>query len=83
MEFQQQSYLPIYLQEHYQLIHKKTDVGAYSGIQSLVGEDLNRIHDSFFYQDYSYEVRIGESLATYLNELKKQSTHQVLLHLVK
>ena len=25
---------------------QKTDVGTYSGIQSLVGEDLNRIHDS-------------------------------------
>ena len=49
----------------------KTEVGAYSGISSLVGEDLNRIHDSYFYQDYSYEVRIGESLSTYLNELKR------------
>ena len=49
---------------------QKTDVGTYSGISSLVGEDLNRIHDSYFYQDYSYEVRIGESLSTYLNELK-------------
>ena len=50
---------------------QKTDVGTYSGISSLVGEDLNRIQDSYFYQDYSYEVRIGESLSTYLNELKK------------
>ena len=50
---------------------QKTNVGTYSGIDSLVGEDLNRIHDSFFYQDYSYEVRIGESLSTYLNELKR------------
>ena len=50
---------------------QKTDVGAYSGISSLVGEDLNRLQDSYFYQDFSYEVRIGESLVTYLNELKK------------
>ena len=50
---------------------QKTSVGSYRGIESLVGEDLNRIQDSFFYQDYSYEVRIGESLATYLNELKR------------
>ena len=50
---------------------QKTNVGAYAGIDSLVGEDLNRLQDSYFYQDYSYEVRIGESLSTYLNELKK------------
>jgi len=50
---------------------QKTEVGAYSGIQSLVGEDLNRLQDSYYYQDYSYEVRVGESLSTYLNELKR------------
>ena len=50
---------------------QKTNVGVYSGISSLVGEDLNRLQDSYFYQDYSYEVAIGESLSTYLNELKK------------
>ena len=49
----------------------KTDTGSYSGIKSLVGEDLNRLQDSYYYQDYSYEVRVGDSLATYLNELKK------------
>ena len=50
---------------------QKTNVGTYSGISSLVGEDLNRLQDSYFYQDYSYEVIIGESLSTYLNELKR------------
>ena len=50
---------------------QKTEVGTYSGISSLVGEDLNRLQDSYFYQDYSYEVRVGESLSTYLNELKR------------
>mgnify|MGYP007000337289 CR=1 len=50
---------------------QKTNVGIYSGISSLVGEDLNRLQDSYFYQDYSYEVIIGESLSTYLNELKR------------
>ena len=33
-----------------------TSVGSYEGIESIVGEDLIRIQDSFFYQDYSYEV---------------------------
>lgn len=50
---------------------QKTNIGVYSGISSLVGEDLNRLQDSYFYQDYSYEVRVGESLSTYLNELKR------------
>ena len=50
---------------------QKTNVGVYNGISSLVGEDLNRLQDSYFYQDYSYEIRIGESLSTYLNELKR------------
>ena len=50
---------------------QKTEVGTYSGISSLIGEDLNRLQDSYFYQDYSYEVRVGESLSTYLNELKR------------
>ena len=35
---------------------QKTNVGVYSGIDSLVGEDLNRLQDSYYYQDYSYEV---------------------------
>jgi len=50
---------------------QKTNVGVYNGISSLVGEDLNRLQDSYFYQDYSYEIRIGESLSTYLSELKR------------
>ncbi len=48
-----------------------TSVGSYEGIESIIGEDLIRIQDSFFYQDYSYEVQIGASLSSYLNELKK------------
>ena len=45
--------------------------GSFVGIESLLGEDLNRIQDSYYYQDYSYEVRVGESLNTYINELKR------------
>ncbi len=45
--------------------------GSFVGIESLLGEDLNRIQDSYYYQDYSYEIQVGESLTTYLNELKK------------
>ena len=43
----------------------------YSGIESLLGENLNRIQDSYYYQDFSYEIQVGQSLSTYLNELKR------------
>ena len=36
-----------------------------------LGQDLIRIQDSYYYQDYSYEVQVGESFSTYVNELKK------------
>ena len=48
-----------------------TDVGRYRGINNIIGEDLIRIQDSYYYQDYSYEIQIGQSLSTYINDLKK------------
>ena len=48
-----------------------TDAGSYANIDSRLGEDLIRIQDSYYYQDYSYEVQVGQSFATYINELKK------------
>ena len=49
----------------------QTNQGSYVNIQSLLGEDLNRIQDSYYYQDYSYEVQVGVSLGDYLNQLQK------------
>ncbi len=37
----------------------------------MIGEDLIRIQDSFYYQDFSYEVAVGQSTATYINQLKR------------
>jgi len=48
-----------------------TDVGLYSTTDSLISEDVIRIQDSYYYQDFSYEVRIGQSVANYMNELKR------------
>ena len=45
--------------------------GQYFGVESIIGEDLIRIQDSYYYQQFSYEVRVGASLSTYINELKK------------
>ena len=48
-----------------------TEAGAYPNVYHRLGEDLVRIQDSYYYQDYSYEVQIGQSFATYINEMKK------------
>ena len=48
-----------------------TDVGLYSTTDSLISEDVIRIQDSYYYQDFSYEVRVGQSVANYMNELKR------------
>ena len=40
-------------------------------ITSLIGEDLNRIQDSYYYQQFSYEVQVGSGLNSYLEQLKK------------
>lgn len=49
---------------------QETD-GSYLSVRSLIGEDLIRVQDSYYYQQFSYEVQVGQSTATYLNELKK------------
>jgi hypothetical protein len=48
-----------------------TEAGAYPNVYHRLGEDLVRIQDSYYYQDYSYEVQIGQSFASYINEMKK------------
>ena len=48
-----------------------TEVGSYRSISSILGEDLNRLQDSYYYQDYSYEVIVGDSLTSYIDELRR------------
>ena len=40
-------------------------------IESLIGEALNRIQDSVYYQQFSYEINADSSSADYATELKK------------
>jgi len=47
------------------------ELGAYSGIESLISEELVRIQDSYYYQQFSYEIRSNSSGSAYINELKK------------
>ena len=42
-----------------------------TNIESIIGEDLNRIQDSYYYQQFSYEVQSGFGGKTYLDQLKK------------
>ena len=45
--------------------------GAFGGIENLISEELIRIQDSYYYQDFSYEIQTNSSGNQYLNELKK------------
>ena len=45
--------------------------GFFSGIESLIGEELIRIQDSFYYQQFSYEIQSSRGGRSYLNELRK------------
>ena len=52
----------------------QTDLGSYVNIQSLMGEDLNRIQDSYYYQDYSYEVQVGVSIGRLFERVTESSS---------
>ena len=46
-----------------------------SNIESLVGESLNRLQDSVFYQQFSYQIETGSGSADYITQLKKAVHH--------
>jgi hypothetical protein len=45
--------------------------GKFGGIENLISEALIRIQDSYYYQQFSYEIQTNSSGNAYLNELKK------------
>jgi hypothetical protein len=45
--------------------------GRFGGIENLIGEALIRIQDSYYYQDFSYEIQSSSGSSSYLNEVKK------------
>ena len=45
--------------------------GVFGGIENLISEELIRIQDSYYYQDFSYEIQTNSGGNAYLNELKK------------
>ena len=52
-------------------VFTETDKSYGVNIESLIGEDLNRIQDSYYYQQFSYEVESGFGANSYLDQLKK------------
>ena len=50
--------------------------GFYKNTDHHISDGVIRLQDSFFYQDFSYEIKIGQSVGTYITELKK-ATHPV------
>ena len=46
-------------------------VGRFGGIENLISEALIRIQDSYYYQDFSYEIQSSSGSSSYLNEVKK------------
>jgi hypothetical protein len=45
--------------------------GKFSGIEHFISEELIRLQDSYYYQDFSYEIQTNSSGDIYLNELRK------------
>ena len=48
--------------------------GFYKNTDHHISDGVIRLQDSFFYQDFSYEIKIGQSVGTYITELKR-ATH--------
>ena len=48
-----------------------TTAGAYENDKGKVSESLMKIQDSFYYQDFSYVVRVGAAIADWRGEIKK------------
>ena len=51
-----------------------TSVADFQDISGKLSEDEMRIQDSYYYQDYSYVVKIGNSIADWRDSIKK-ATH--------
>ena len=47
-----------------------TTVGEFLGEEGKLSSDVMRIQDSYYYQDYSYVVKVGESINTWRDAIK-------------
>ena len=60
-----------------------TTAGAFENDKGKVSESLMKIQDSFYYQDFSYVVRVGSAIADWRGSVKKAVHPPVLLCLVR
>ncbi len=44
--------------------------GEFIGIDGKISEDIIRIQDSNYYQDFSYVIKVGESISAWIDDLK-------------
>jgi len=48
-----------------------TTAGAFNNDKGKISESLMKIQDSYYYQDFSYVVRVGSAIASWRSEIKK------------
>ena len=48
-----------------------TTAGAFNNDKGKISESLMKIQDSYYYQDFSYVVRVGAAIKDWRNEIKK------------
>jgi hypothetical protein len=48
-----------------------TTAGAFNNDKGKISESLMKIQDSYYYQDFSYVVRVGAAIASWRSEIKK------------
>ena len=53
----------------------------FNGVDGFISETTRLIQDSLIYQDYSYIVKVGESIATWRNDVKR-SIHPAGFNLI-
>jgi hypothetical protein len=54
---------------------------VFNGVDGFISETTRLIQDSLIYQDYSYIVKVGESIATWRNDVKR-SIHPAGFNLI-
>ena len=48
-----------------------TTAGSFSGDKGKISESLMRVQDSFYYQDFSYVVRVGSAISDWRGSVKR------------
>ena len=60
-----------------------TTSGEYAGVKGQVSESTKKIQDSDYWQDYSYVIKVGESLKVWKDDFKRTMHPGISTSLVK